>query len=111
MRHDNSPPRSSGADSDFAALLGSLTTPTPAGEFRDTSDRRIMTTDNQGESLRDLINSASLSATNLFTGGVGSGPLSSTDVKTEVKVKIRPSVRGNMFFTQVWMPVISTVSW
>jgi len=98
MGCDNSPPHVSGAASDFAALFGSLTTPTSAGEFRDTSDCRIMTMDNQGESLRDLINSASLSVTNLFIGGVGSGPLSSTDVKTEVKVKVRPSMRGKDIF-------------
>ena len=70
MSGDSSPPHASGVASNFAALLGSLTTSTPAVGFRGTSDRRTATTSSQGESLADLINSASLSATNFFTSGL-----------------------------------------
>ena len=49
--------------STFDALVRSLITPLSPGEIRDDSDRRTATTSSQDESLTDLINPASLSAT------------------------------------------------
>ena len=95
MSGDSSSPHASGVAFDFVAVLGSLTTSTLAVVFRDISNCRTLMTRSQGESLADIINSASLSTTIFFTSGFKLDPLSLVDVK----IKVRPSVKGKSIFT------------
>ena len=81
MSSNSAPSLSSGIASNFAALLGLITIPDPPVGSQDTSARRMATTSCQGESLANLVSSASLSATTLSTSEFKLAPLFHADVK------------------------------